>query len=152
MGAIFFIFIVELLAFRVGTAKLKKLGIQYGKHPLIDYTCIPRNLTDPFLFSVQDVHGHGVGGHSAHGPEARPPVADTDVVAETSSEDVEKQALGQKLNPPAHAHAHTHASGRERHDHHMDDSALAQILGIAILEFGVMLHRYASFPSFFASR
>ncbi|KAI0316008.1 ZIP-like iron-zinc transporter [Amylostereum chailletii] len=115
MGSIFFIFIIELLAFRVGTAQLKRLGVQY------------------------DVHGHGVGGHSAHGPEARPATSEDDIAMETASEDVENQlSFSEKEHAEGAGHVHTH--GRERHDHTMDDSAIAQVLGVAILEFGVMLH------------
>lgn len=46
--SIFAIFIVEVAAFRWGTSKLSKLGIQH------------------------DAHGHDAGGHSAHGPEGHP--------------------------------------------------------------------------------
>ncbi|KAJ7183916.1 ZIP-like iron-zinc transporter [Mycena filopes] len=79
------IFILELVAFRWGTARLQKIGLSH------------------------DAHGHDVGGHSAHGPESSP--APTKAV-----HDPEEQRL------------------------HLDDSAAAQIIGIAILEFGVLLH------------
>ncbi|KAJ7850996.1 ZIP-like iron-zinc transporter [Mycena leptocephala] len=58
-------------------------------------------------------HGHHVGSHAAHGPES------TRVPAK-HAQDTEQQGTKQLL--------------------HMDDSAAAQIIGIAILEFGVLLH------------
>ncbi|KAG1764804.1 ZIP-like iron-zinc transporter [Suillus occidentalis] len=58
--SIFSIFIVELVAFRWGTAKLMALGVKH------------------------DVHGHGLGAHAAHGPEGGIPDGDS------SSEKMEK--------------------------------------------------------------
>ncbi|KAG5636784.1 hypothetical protein H0H81_006898 [Sphagnurus paluster] len=107
---IFSIFIVELVAFRWGTAKLQKLGVHH------------------------DHHGHNLGGHAAHGPEgiytqstqpvglAEPKAADE---KSTSSSDVEE-------GKNTHDHAHAHNS--------VMDNAAAQIIGVAILEFGVALH------------
>ncbi|KAJ6545292.1 ZIP-like iron-zinc transporter [Mycena capillaripes] len=60
-----------------------------------------------------DQHGHYTGSHAAHGPEGtKTPVSE--------NADVEAQ--------------------QEDHHDHLDDSASAQIVGIAILEFGVLLH------------
>ncbi|KZV66306.1 ZIP-like iron-zinc transporter [Peniophora sp. CONT] len=87
LASIFFIFIVELLAFRIGTARLRKLGVHHV-----------------------DVHGHGLGGHSAHGPEAAGQSRD----ASPGLEDIQE-------------------------DEHAHDVA-AQVIGIGILEFGVILH------------
>ncbi|KAA1469105.1 ZIP-like iron-zinc transporter [Dentipellis sp. KUC8613] len=96
LASIYLIFIVELLAFRIGTAKLKKLGVSH------------------------DPHGHDVGSHAAHGPES-------------SNRERERTA-----------HEHQHRKGDEDDDDDdesdMGDSATAQVIGIAILEFGVVLH------------
>ncbi|KAI0046478.1 Zinc/iron permease [Auriscalpium vulgare] len=115
--SIFFIFIVELLAFRIGTAKLKKLGISH------------------------DAHGHGVGAHSAHGPEGNPEgsraTVDADTEPEISVDDIESvnKHKGEQLEEVRHHHDdHHHGEG----DH--DDSAAAQVIGVGILEFGVILH------------
>ncbi|KAH7922321.1 ZIP zinc/iron transport family [Leucogyrophana mollusca] len=64
-----------------------------------------------------DAHGHGLGAHAAHGPEGSndPGTRDTD---SEKTQDIEA--------------AHNH-------EHH-DDSAAAQIIGVFILEFGVILH------------
>ncbi|KAG6909352.1 hypothetical protein DXG01_000952 [Tephrocybe rancida] len=89
--SIFSIFIVELIAFRWGTAKLKRLGLKH------------------------DAHGHGVGSHVAHGPES---TAQVEGKAENS--DVESQH-SEQVGP-------------------MSENAMAQVIGVAILEFGVALH------------
>ncbi|KAJ7148397.1 ZIP-like iron-zinc transporter [Mycena crocata] len=94
--SIFSIFILELIAFRWGTAKLEKIGHRH------------------------DPHGHYTGSHAAHGPEG----AQTPPKEHETASDVEEQR---------HHHHHGELS-------HLDDSASAQIVGIAILEFGVLLH------------
>ncbi|KAG9312726.1 ZIP-like iron-zinc transporter [Chiua virens] len=86
MLSLYGIFIVEIIAFRVGTAKLAALGIQH------------------------DAHGHGVGSHAAHGPEGAFEEQKSMATLETSP------------------------------TNHFDDSAAAQIIGVFILEFGVLLH------------
>lgn len=63
-----------------------------------------------------DPHGHGIGSHAAHGPEG------ADLDDKLTSSDVEGAQSG-----------------------HFDDSAMAQIIGVFILEFGVLLHRYVHF-------
>ena len=65
-----------------------------------------------------DVHGHGHGGtHAAHGPEA------------TINEDLKEDTI--------HDDDRSTASN--------DENAAAQIIGVAILEFGVLLHRLVWF-------
>lgn len=91
MLSVFSIFLVELAAFRIGTAKLKALGIQYDAHG----------------------HGHDAGTFAAHGPEA-----DAEDAREKNS-DLDSP----KAAPPV-----------------IDHNAMAQIIGVAILEFGVLLH------------
>jgi zinc transporter 1/2/3 len=66
-----------------------------------------------------DTHGHGAGGsgrHGAHGPEMM------------ESKDEENSSVGDGASPPEH------------HHNHLADSPLAQIVGVAILEFGVIFH------------
>ena len=75
-----------------------------------------------------DAHGHGPGDeshgghHAAHGPEPQNKPADKD--SDRDSTDAEK--------------------GLSRPSNSLDDSASAQIIGVAILEFGVLLHRCVS--------
>ncbi|KAL4080539.1 Zinc/iron permease [Scleroderma citrinum] len=94
MLSLFSIFIVELVAFRWGTAKLSALGV------------------------VHDAHGHGLGAHAAHGPENVNPIqlSTNDSLSEKSDPEV---AISKKVQ---------------------DDNPLAQIIGVFILEFGVLLH------------
>lgn len=115
-------FIIELIAFRWGTAKLAKLGI-----------------------SVDSAHTHGPASAHLQSPSPGSPLGGDD----------------------AHGHLHQHQG--VLHEHETDnekrsgegdpdaesvtkikaqfkgsapiDSPVAQILGIAILEFGVLLHR-----------
>ncbi|KAI0033908.1 Zinc/iron permease [Vararia minispora EC-137] len=110
MSSIFGIFIVELIAFRIGTARLKKLGVGH------------------------DAHGHGLGAHSAHGPEAASRTSATASItsqAEQSADEKDTEPHEQKLG-------HDHEIGPVEHTHTQE--TIAQIVGIAILEFGVMLH------------
>ncbi|KAF9031366.1 ZIP-like iron-zinc transporter [Hymenopellis radicata] len=93
MLSIFFIFIVELVAFKWGTSKLASLGLQH------------------------DAHGHVAGGHAAHGPEGN---TDVDKIKSGTDSSVDIE--------------------RASESHYVMDSALTQIIGIAILEFGVVLH------------
>lgn len=94
--SIFIIFIVEIVAFRWGTSKLKEVGKSH------------------------DAHGHNLGSHAAHGPESKVEQAST-LQKEVSIEKVE--------------------SGQDHHhEHSLGNSATTQLIGVAILEFGVVLH------------
>jgi len=64
-----------------------------------------------------DAHGHGIGGHAAHGPEA----ADAFTSPEEKKGDVELAVVRTNV---------------------FDHNLMTQIIGVAILEFGVVLHRY----------
>lgn len=66
----------------------------------------------------KDAHGHSLGSHAAHGPEAN--FDPTLSSQKESSSDIEA---------PKHE------------DHGFEDSMSTQIIGVAILEFGVVLHR-----------
>lgn len=65
-----------------------------------------------------------MGSHSAHGPEGN--------LSETNS----KLSRNDDLE----------MAEKHQHGHHTD-SALAQIIGVAILEFGVALHRHVTIHS-----
>ncbi|KAJ3720587.1 ZIP-like iron-zinc transporter [Lentinula raphanica] len=94
--SIFSIFIIELVAFRWGTALLAKIGVHH------------------------DAHGHDTGSHAAHGPEGN--------LVTTTSKDVEALP-SETINESVHEHTHR-----------VSDSAVSQVIGVAILEFGVVLH------------
>ena len=65
-----------------------------------------------------DAHGHNIGGHAAHDPEGDFEQLPAAKLEQDGSSDVEGQP---KFT--------------------IDDSAMAQVIGVAILEFGVVLHR-----------
>ena len=125
----FFIFIVEIVAFRWGTARLKRLGLAH------------------------EAHGHGLATHAAHGPETdhdQQRVAESLRDAELNEEKAAAQKDTESSGSGPHAHfPHAHSdkeleSGRRAQNQDapdaVGDSAAAQIIGIAILEFGVLLH------------
>ncbi|TFK39931.1 ZIP-like iron-zinc transporter [Crucibulum laeve] len=99
MLAIFSLFLIELVAFRWGTAKLAKLGKQH------------------------DAHGHHMGSHAAHGPEGNLVESTKTELSSSPSSDIESVKI---------PHQHGLVG--------FDDSAITQVVGIAILEFGVALH------------
>lgn len=66
-----------------------------------------------------DAHGHGVGAHAAHGPEKVKP-----------EEDIRTDSLSERSDPEIATKLTT-----------LDSHVLAQIIGVFILEFGVLLHR-----------
>jgi len=65
-----------------------------------------------------DPHGHGIGSHAAHGPEGNQDNANGNKTPEKKVDDIES------LQPEVN----------------MDEAAAAQIIGVFILEFGVLLH------------
>ncbi|KAH9852172.1 ZIP zinc/iron transport family [Lenzites betulinus] len=127
--SIFLIFITELIAFRWGTAMLARIGLAH------------------------DAHGHGLASHAAHGPEtdhatqaviAKQQGSDGSLTREKNG-DVESQHSIEHEDrvhyPQAHSDVEKH-NGHHTHNHGgaLGDSATAQIIGVAVLEFGVLLH------------
>ncbi|CDO68402.1 hypothetical protein BN946_scf184815.g49 [Trametes cinnabarina] len=127
--SIFFIFITELVAFRWGTAMLARLGLAH------------------------DAHGHGLASHAAHGPEtdqatqalSRKQQAEPSL-GQIKSDDVESQHSHDRGSSSPH-YPHTHSDIEKHNGHHthnhghaLGDSPAAQIIGVAVLEFGVILH------------
>ncbi|GJE90265.1 ZIP zinc/iron transport family [Phanerochaete sordida] len=109
--SIFMIFIVELIAFRWGTAKLAAIGVTHDAHG----------------------HGGGAGAHAAHGPEG----AQDRMVLSDGTDAQDSGSWKDEKNP--------HERDAElavltQHPSSVVDSVLTQIIGVAILEFGVLLH------------
>lgn len=127
MLSIFLIFLVEIIAFRWGTAKLAALGISHGTSSFTLDTCSEILITESI-----DPHGHGIGGHAAHGPESQAPRNEKEKDIETGS-GTDDHASRHAMGTAAH---HSHGTG-------IADNAWTQIIGVAILEFGVVLHRCA---------
>ena len=120
MFSIFLIFITELIAFRWGTAKLASIGISH------------------------DPHGHNVGGLAAHGPESPGPDMHTHGVEEQAG----FSAIEEQGTVDSYEKKNVDGSGKDvearvnisSYDSAIDTAA-TQIIGVAILEFGVLLHR-----------
>ncbi|KAF7969455.1 hypothetical protein HWV62_22339 [Athelia sp. TMB] len=110
--SIFGIFIVELIAFRWGTTKLAALNMEHGK------PCQPPFLAPSSFFA--DAHGHTVGSHAAHGPEGNENRQEED----SGSDDKQKLEDVETLQKPRY----------------LESTVAAQIIGVGILEFGVVLH------------
>lgn len=117
MLSIFLIFFVELILFRWGTSILRKANTSYGELvSLLLFIELYSFMTNKFA----DHHGHDLGAHAAHGPEGT--LGHTDAEIRGGGENHEHTAA--KLHPLAA----------------LDGSALAQITGIFVLEFGILLH------------
>lgn len=93
----------------------------------------------PFLWSscssstITDPHGHGLNGHAAHGPE-------------TSSQ---KTATGKNVDEKG---SDLESAAEEEHaPRTWGKDTATQVVGVAILEFGVLLHRCAPLSSIIKS-
>lgn len=75
-----------------------------------------------FSLLLLDAHGHDTGSHAAHGPEGNISNTSKDVEAVPSEMTSAKTEVHQ-------------------HPHMILDSVISQVIGVAILEFGVVLHR-----------
>jgi len=75
-----------------------------------------------------DAHGHNLGSHAAHGPES---TFDQSVIQE-AKEETSSAASDVEVAKDHHHHTHPHG---------IPDSLITQIIGVGILEFGVVLHR-----------
>ncbi|KAL4252037.1 ZIP transporter family protein [Abortiporus biennis] len=114
LGSIFMIFIVEIVAFRWGTKKLAKLGV--GKIANDDHDI----LAQPQLSALGEKEKSINSGNT----------------------DLEINQTPRSLGDiGTNANTHRVQEG-ERHPHSGEivDSALSQIVGVLILEFGVILH------------
>ncbi|KAJ3787575.1 ZIP-like iron-zinc transporter [Lentinula aff. detonsa] len=112
--SIFSIFIVELVAFRWGTAKLASIGVAY------------------------DAHGHEAGAHAAHGPESS-----AQNIAESGKDAQDLTRIMEEARAASHSSHSVNESEvlkNTRGNVAVLDSPMTQILGVAILEFGVVLH------------
>ncbi|KAG8809883.1 high-affinity Zn(2+) transporter zrt1 [Serendipita sp. 399] len=119
MASVFFIFFLELFAFRWGTSRLQKSdSLPYDTHG----------------------HSHGVAGtHAAHGPEPDQPILESPDPKHTGSAAVRGHHEDHSKQPIHRAHAGT--TGRREHATVAED-ALSQAVSILILEFGVIFHSF----------
>ncbi|ORX34477.1 Zinc/iron permease [Kockovaella imperatae] len=117
MAAVYGIFFAEIAAYRIGTARLSKLGITYSSHNE----------------DATDAHAH------AHSPNRAP------LDVDTSSP--EHPLHGHPSHP--HNHAETEDKRRDVEESSVDKpindlsstaEGAAQLIAVAVLEFGVVLH------------
>ncbi|KAG9036343.1 high-affinity Zn(2+) transporter zrt1 [Tulasnella sp. JGI-2019a] len=112
MLSVFSVFFIELFAFRWGMARLESTKARY------------------------DPHGHnlaGAGHHSAHGPEMGQK-AKSESPAEPGVEK-DEEAISRESTGAADVENYNH-----NHVHELYSTAAAQIIGVTILEFGVVFH------------
>lgn len=84
------------------------------------------------VLNLTDAHGHTHGGHAAHGPEGV-------LVGSGNGDQKDDRANSADVESIGKDDAHNHHRGNA-----FTDKAITQIIGVAILEFGVALHRYLS--------
>ena len=123
MLSIFIIFIVELIAFRWGTAKLASIGISADPHGHMD----PNNAT-----------------HAAHGPEGTTKTVLSSHGAYAGDELDPEKGRESSLNGQNLKGADTQVLSASHQS--VVDSPATQIIGVMILEFGVLLHRCVNLP------
>lgn len=118
MGSVFVIFLVELTAHRTGSAYLRRRGLR------------PHDSHLP---------GANRSSHTTHGLHTQPVTGEVGGLLKSPSKsqvnDSDPETLASSTAAP---HAHTH--GQDENDHEVDENAMAQILGVCLLEFGVILH------------
>ena len=78
-----------------------------------------------------------MGAYAAHGPEAESALVPTSL-----DNNDHGHSDPEKVAKDAASHAHSHMGDSEQDLLEMDENALAQMIGVAILEFGVVLHRH----------
>lgn len=149
MASVFGIFLLELIATRMGRSFLQKRGLK--EH-------------DPHKVRGNDAVGHT--GHGTHAPPsgtatglasagAAPALAGAagDSIETVKSRDAVVQQHQQgdlESGSEGKPHGHGHGHDGEDHDDELQESAVAQIIGVAILEAGVLFHSCVV-PSFLAS-
>ncbi|KAF9531709.1 ZIP-like iron-zinc transporter [Crepidotus variabilis] len=69
---------------------------------------------------THDAHGHDLGSHAAHGPEG---------VSESKTVEASKSEASSDIE-----------AASPKHNHVFDHNVLTQVIGVGILEFGVVLH------------
>ncbi|KAI0690327.1 Zinc/iron permease [Cytidiella melzeri] len=148
--SIFLIFMIELIAMRWGTAKLAALGIAQDPHA-------PGHAHPPLCLEtaepIEVVHLSVAGNAFPTGDEMSTRGKSEEITV--AEKEKETNVLGPPLSA-VHSHLHNHDRGLRHHHSHSHNleapsaipgpitSAIAvgQLVGIAILEFGVLLHSF----------
>ncbi|GAA5820536.1 hypothetical protein JCM11251_003037 [Rhodosporidiobolus azoricus] len=167
LASIFAIFLVELIATRGGNNFLRKRGLKshdphssrgnqgvghtgHGLHPPT-----PTESTEAISTATQAAGGNAITEEVV--AEPAPAVGEGNVpkrLDETADLEAAKVPLDTRIGRGrghSHSHSHSHGAGHARgHEHGATDeddemineSAMAQIMGVAILEFGVLFHSF----------
>ncbi|KAI0083562.1 Zinc/iron permease [Irpex rosettiformis] len=154
--SIFLIFVVELVAMRWGTAKLAALGLVHDPHasahshpplcletPELVRAAVSPGVKDlPYYTTTErQTDGTSVGG-----------ISDDITVAEKEKDKDKENGVPKSSPSSVHPHSHDHHHSHS-HSHDIEAAssthvpstpamAAAQLVGIAILEFGVLLHSF----------
>lgn len=144
MAAVYFIFFAEVAAYRAGTRRLQRLGINYSVSPLC-----PRE-ADISWHLPQGSHAHDETDAHAHTHDHEPPLG-VDVTAPAPDHHIHPD----HSNITSHPHGHHRTSSGEKGKDAESASdvstvnqlpsqaeAAAQLIAVAVLEFGVVLHSW----------
>jgi zinc transporter 1/2/3 len=133
MAAVYGIFFAEVAAYRIGTKKLAKLGVNYSKSTRVSYWT-RKLMIDSHHEDRTDAHAHahqdGAHDHDhAHGDREGSPVTETSDISTGPGAGQEKkyQDIENLDSDSDSVRSQAEAAG--------------QLVGVAVLEFGVVLHR-----------
>ncbi|WVQ74081.1 hypothetical protein IAR50_003665 [Cryptococcus sp. DSM 104548] len=132
MAAVYFIFFAEVAAYRLGSARLERLGVNYSSH----------------AHDETDAHAHD---------HAHDPPLDVDTTVPAPAHHIHPTNSRVTAGDHAHGHSHSHspsdlsmkekdiesaASSETDSVNQLPSSAeaAAQLIAVAVLEFGVVLH------------
>lgn len=125
MASVYAIFFAEIAAYRIGTKKLERLGIAYTSHndDETDAHAHSHRTNNPLEVDTSGPH------HDMHGHPSHPDATIGDRFAHQHEKDIE-------MNPEE-----AEAAGAPSLNHMGPKAeAAAQLIAVAILEFGVILH------------
>lgn len=153
MAAVYFIFFAEVAAYRAGTRRLQRLGINYS----VSLLC-PRE-ADISWHLPQGSHAHDETDAHAHTHDHEPPLG-VDVTAPAPDHHIHPD----HSNITSHPHGHHRTSSGEKGKDAESASdvstvnqlpsqaeAAAQLIAVAVLEFGVVLHSWVFLDKAIAS-
>ncbi|GAA5887818.1 hypothetical protein JCM6882_000762 [Rhodosporidiobolus microsporus] len=164
LAAIFAIFIVELVATRSGNNFLRKRGLKshdphssrrndvvghtgHGMHPPTPTESSEAISTATAVPSGNTVVEETIAERPAVGQEDDLPKRLDETADLEAAKVVLDTRVGRGRGGHSHTHGHGHGHGHEHgatdgDDEMINESALAQIMGVAILEFGVLFHSF----------
>lgn len=164
MVAVFAIWIVELIAHRWGASYLKRRGLKshdphsskggneishtpHGQHvPETTEEALARQDEIERIRTIQEGGGADRGLSRTPSGEVTGKLVDLeDGLAGSDSNkgstlaSPTSEITAPTLNDNSHSHSHSHSHG---HSNFIDESSFAQLLGVLILEFGIVFHSF----------